>query len=117
MPQIKILIVDDDEKARQHCKSILRQNFPSLTVSEAQDFEEAQEKVYDLKPDLIVLDVRLPGKTGFDLARKIKAENLDIFIIILTGYDIPEYRQEPKSWAVKLLSTRVRKVPSRLWTL
>jgi len=89
-----MLIVDDDEKVRQHCKSILKQHFPSWVVAEAQNFEEAQEKIYDFKPDLIFLDIRLPDRSGFDLARKIKAENLDIFIIVLTGYDIPEYRRE-----------------------
>lgn len=101
MIEKKILIVDDDEVARQYCKSILKKNFPLLVVAEAQDFEEAQEKVYDFKPDLIFLDVRLPDKSGFELARKIKAENLDIFVVIITGYDIPEYRKEAQKLGCK----------------
>lgn len=94
MSEIKVLIVDDDEKARKHCVTVLKQNFPSFTVAEAQDAEEYQEKIYDFKPDLIFMDIRLPGKSGFDLIRKIKDEKLNIAVIILTGYDIPEYRRE-----------------------
>jgi len=94
MSEIKVLIVDDDEKARKHCVTVLKQNFPSFTVAEAQDAEECQEKIYDFKPDLIFMDIRLPGKSGFDLIRKIKDEKLNIAVIILTGYDIPEYRRE-----------------------
>ena len=94
MTELKALIVDDDEKARKHCVTVLKQNFPSFTVAEAQDAEEFQDKVYDFKPDLIFMDIRLPGKSGFDLIRKIKDEKLNIAVIILTGYDIPEYRRE-----------------------
>jgi len=96
MTEIKVLFVDDDENARKHYRSILRQEFPSFVISEAQDFEEGQKKIYDFKPDLIFMDIRLPGNGGFDLIRKIKDENLKIATIVLTGYDIPEYRREAK---------------------
>ena len=44
-------------------------------------------------PDLIFMDIRLPGENGIELTKKIKARYPNIIVIILTGYDLPEYRE------------------------
>jgi len=64
-----------------------------MVVEEAVDGAEALEKVKAFRPDLIFMDIRLPGETGLELTKKIKASHPEIVIIILTHYDLPEYRE------------------------
>jgi DNA-binding NarL/FixJ family response regulator len=47
----------------------------------------------DLRPNLIFMDIRLPGENGLELTKKVKARYPKIIVIILTGYDLPEYRE------------------------
>jgi len=89
----KILIVEDDATFRNMLKSILLSKFPSMDVMEAPDGIEAWKKISSVPPDLIFMDIRLPGENGLILTRKIKELYPDITIIILTNHDMPEYRE------------------------
>ena len=89
----KILIVEDSPIFRRSLKEILCTRFPSLVVAEAADGKEALEQVEAAPPDLIFMDIKLPGVSGLELTKKIKTGHPKINIIILTNYDIPEYRQ------------------------
>ncbi len=51
------------------------------------------EKIKTFSPEAIFMDLRLPGENGLDLTRKIKAQYPDIVVVILTNYDLPEYRR------------------------
>jgi DNA-binding NarL/FixJ family response regulator len=64
-----------------------------MVVAEAVDGEEALKKVDAILPHFIFMDIKLPGENGVELTRKIKAAHADIIIIILTSYNLPEYRQ------------------------
>ena len=64
-----------------------------MIIIEAGDGEEALRKIYTLLPNLIFMDINLPGENGLELTRKIKATHPETPIIILTSYDLPEYRQ------------------------
>jgi DNA-binding NarL/FixJ family response regulator len=64
-----------------------------MIITEAVDGEEALRKFDTLLPDLILTDINLPGENGLELTRKIKAIHPETPIIILTSYDLPEYRQ------------------------
>jgi DNA-binding NarL/FixJ family response regulator len=46
-----------------------------------------------LRPDLIFMDIKLPGESGLELTKKIKDRYPNIIVIIVTGYDLPEYRE------------------------
>ncbi len=89
----KTLIVEDSAFYRQLLKEALHSRFPSMDIFEAVDGEEALEKIKTLLPDLIFMDIKLPGESGLELTQKIKTQYPNIFIIILTAYDIPEYRE------------------------
>ncbi len=89
----RVLIVEDSTLFRQLFKEALRNRFPSVEVGEAIDGEEAIQKVEALRPNLIFMDIRLPGENGLELTRKIKRLYPHIMVIILTGYDLPEYRE------------------------
>lgn len=64
-----------------------------MDISEAGDGEEALRKIKAHLPDLIFIDIKLPGENGLELTKKIKADYPDITVIILTSYDLPEYRE------------------------
>jgi len=64
-----------------------------MIIAEAGDGEEALGKLDTLLPNLIFMDINLPGENGLELTRKIKATHPEIPIIILTSYDLLEYRQ------------------------
>jgi DNA-binding NarL/FixJ family response regulator len=49
-------------------------------------------RIKDSPPDLIFMDIKLPGENGLSLTRKIKAAHPNIIVVILTSYDLPEYR-------------------------
>ena len=67
-------------------------SFPTLAIKEAADGGEVLREVDASPPDLIFMDIKLPGENGLKLTKKIKAAHPNITIFILTSYDIPEYR-------------------------
>ena len=89
----KILIVEDSAIFRKLLKETLHSRFPSMEISEAENGKEALQKVKAFCPDLIFMDIKLPGENGLEVTAKIKAQCPDIIVIILTAYDIPEYRE------------------------
>ncbi|MCG6899272.1 MAG: response regulator [Gammaproteobacteria bacterium] len=88
------LLVEDDISYRQALSDILLLHFPLIGVDEAGDGKEALTKVEYLRPELIFMDIHLPGKNGLDVTREIKRVYNDIVIVILTRSGLPEYRQQ-----------------------
>ena len=70
-----------------------------LEIYEAIDGREALLQVETLHPNLIFMDIRLPGENGIQLTQKIKARYPNITVIILTGYDLAEYREASFQYA------------------
>ena len=94
----KTLIVDDNAVFRQLLKLTL-DRFLSIEIYEAADGEEALQKIESLRPNLIFMDIRLPGENGLELTKQVKARYPNIIVIILTGYDLPEYREFSSRYA------------------
>lgn len=88
----RTLIVEDSFIFRKLLKETLLSRFPSMDIVEAIDGNEALQKIETPPPDLIFIDIKLPGESGLELTKKIKALYPDVNIIILTSYDLPEYR-------------------------
>ncbi len=93
MKDFRILIVDNDDPFRQILKMTLQASLPTIAVDEAASGIEALQKVDTLSPDLIFMDIRLPGENGLKLTKTIKTTHPDITILILSSYDKPEYRE------------------------
>jgi DNA-binding NarL/FixJ family response regulator len=89
----RILIVEDNAFFLQFLKETLHSRFPSTDILEAANGEEALQKIKTLPPDVIFMDLRLPEESGLELTKKIKAQSSDIKVVILTNYDLPEYRE------------------------
>lgn len=96
----RILIVEDNDMFRRELRSLLHFRFPSMSLDEAIDGEQALEKVITFHPDLIFMDVRLPGENGLQVTKKIRSRNFKGRIIVLTSHDLPEYREVAKASGV-----------------
>ncbi len=82
---MKALIIDDERLARNELKRLL-ENFPKVNiVGEASNADEAMVLIEELKPDLLFLDIQMPGKTGFDLLSSLENDVPDV--IFTTAYD------------------------------
>ena len=93
MGGFKVLIVEDSTLFRQLLRETLHERFPSIEIYEAVDGKEAFQEIEASLPDLIFMDIRLPGENGIELTKKVKARYPNIIVVILTGYDLPEYRE------------------------
>lgn len=83
---LKIMLVDDHEVVRLGIKALLS-NYPEYeVVTEASNAEEAISRAVEYKPDVIIMDIRLPGKSGIDATKEIVEELPDIKIIMLTSF-------------------------------
>ncbi len=81
---IKAIIIDDERLARNELKKLLEQHPDINIIDEASNVDEAVEKIDLSRPDLIFLDIQMPGKTGFDLLAEIEKSPRVIFT---TAYD------------------------------
>jgi DNA-binding NarL/FixJ family response regulator len=90
---LKTLIVEDNSTFRQSLKDLLSTRFSSMDVEEAADGEEALKRIAALVPDIIFMDIKLPGENGFQITKKVKAKYPEIIVIMLTYYDLPEHRE------------------------
>jgi DNA-binding NarL/FixJ family response regulator len=89
----KVLIVEDNATFRQMLKEILYSRFPTMDIAEEPDGSGLFSKIETFHPKIIFMDIRLPGESGLELTKKIKMNYPDITVIVLTSYDLPEYRQ------------------------
>ena len=92
----KVFIVDDDPEFRRFLKEFLSDQPGLKIVGEAADGKQALEKVKKIKPDLVLLDIRMPGMDGFSASRLIKKKLPQARIIIMTIFDDLEYQDSVK---------------------
>ncbi len=86
MRHLRILLVDDHEVVRLGLKALLERYPHFEVVAEASTADEAVARVHQYHPDVVVMDIRLPGRSGIEATREIKAAYPDVEVIILTSY-------------------------------
>ena len=94
----RTLIVEDNNNFRQTLANLIHSHFPEMVLEETKDGKEALQKVRSSRPDIIFMDVKLPGENGLGITKKIRAFDSDVNIIILTNHDLPEYREAAKNY-------------------
>ena len=90
MEQTELLIVDDHPVFRQGLRDVLETDARMKVIGEAADGEVAIEMAYDIKPEVILMDINLPTINGLQVTRKIKSQLPDVKVIMITGYDDAE---------------------------
>lgn len=88
---IKVLLVDDQPLLRMGFRLILEGQEDFHVVGEASDGIEAVRQVEALQPDVVLMDVRMPGMDGIEATRRISDSGSDARVIILTTFDLDEY--------------------------
>lgn len=88
---LKVVIADDHSVVRQGIRGVLEAIEGLEVVGEAGDGDEALEMVAELKPDVVVLDVNMPGKTGLEVTTQLRQDGHSARVLILSMHDDPEY--------------------------
>jgi len=91
MAKITVLLVDDHALFRQGIRALLANSEHAAIVGEATDGREAIEKVHDLQPQVVLMDIGMPGMGGIEATRRIIKENPYTKILVLTQYEDVEY--------------------------
>ena len=91
MEQIKLLIVDDHTMVRDGLSVMLAREKDFSVVAEAKNGLEAVDRAQETRPDVILMDLRMPELNGVEAMRRIRTENAQVKFIVLTTYDSDEY--------------------------
>ncbi len=88
---IRVVLADDHAVVRQGIRQFLELAPGIAIVAEAADGDEALRMTRQHLPDVVVLDIQMPGKSGIDVARTLRAERLPLGILVLTAFDDEPY--------------------------
>lgn len=91
---MRVLIVDDHERVRRAVRLLLSRLENVAVCGEAVDGGEAVAKAYEFRPDVIIMDIDIPGLNGIEASREIHRLLPNIKIVVISFYDIPEAREE-----------------------
>ena len=92
-PGPTVLVVDDHPAVRATVMLLLEQGVPDCRMVEADSGEEALALFESLRPQALVLDIRLPGIDGIEVARRVRQLYPDTHVILHTANDLPIYRE------------------------
>lgn len=84
---MRILVADDNELVRRGIGILLAKEASWKVCAEASNGEEALEKARKLKPDLVLLDISMPGASGFETSRQMRHEIPDARILLISHHD------------------------------
>jgi DNA-binding NarL/FixJ family response regulator len=90
----RVYIVDDSVRLRKRLYELLSDLDNIEVIGQAGSADKALNDIRVLEPDAVLLDIRLPGKSGIQLLGEIKAFRPQIKVIIMTNYDYPQYYQQ-----------------------
>ena len=91
---MKVLIVDDSKIVCNGLQQMLINIADVEIVGQAHNAPDAITLISETKPDVVTLDIRLPGLSGIDVLKNIRAKKLPIRVIMLTNYPYPQYRKK-----------------------
>lgn len=98
----KNILVADDDLTMMKLMSIEFENRNlDVIVRGAENGEEAMEAIQRTKPDLLVLDLRMPKADGFAVLERLKQDHADVPVVVLTNYDTADYREKCTMSGVK----------------
>jgi two-component system LytT family response regulator len=98
---MRALIIDDERLARSELRRLLSQHPEVEIVGEAQNATEARKAIDDLEPDLLFLDVQMPGESGFELLASLEAVPLVVFTTAYDEYALRAFEVSALDYLVK----------------
>jgi DNA-binding NarL/FixJ family response regulator len=91
MPKIKCLLVDDHTLFRQGVRRLLESESDFEVIAESPDAGDAVEKARELRPDIVLMDIGMPGLSSFEAARHIRKNRPETKVLFLTMYEDEDY--------------------------
>jgi DNA-binding NarL/FixJ family response regulator len=89
--QVTVLLVDDDDLMRAGLRSVLSSDETIEVVGEAGDGRTALDEIRKLRPDLVLMDIRMPDLDGISATREVLASQPDVKVVVLTTFEEDEY--------------------------
>ena len=89
--QVRVLVVDDDDLMRAGLRSVLSSDEALRVVGEAGDGRAAVDRTLELRPDVVLMDIRMPGLDGIAATRELLAAFPDVRVVILTTFEQDDY--------------------------
>ncbi len=86
MEKLRVLLVDDHEVVRLGIRALLNQSENFEVVGEASNARESIELTAEIQPDIVLMDIRLPGMSGIEACEEITQSNRDVKVVMLTSY-------------------------------
>ncbi|MBA7536411.1 Chemotaxis protein CheY [subsurface metagenome] len=90
---MKLLIADDSDFLRQQLIHMITELTGIKDIEQVEDVPTAIESIRKEKPDVVVLDIRMPGGSGIDVLKKVQKEDQRPVFIIFTNYPYPRFRE------------------------
>lgn len=87
MVTIQVILADDHAVVRKGIRDFLEEDGNIQVVAEASDGEQAKQLIQAHNPDVVILDIRMPGATGIEVTRWVREQGLSIGVLILTAFD------------------------------
>ncbi|HEY0900411.1 MAG TPA: response regulator transcription factor [Sphingobacteriaceae bacterium] len=82
--QKKVLVADDHGAIRNGLKNILQQQYPDLKFGECKNAQQTIKKLHDERWDLLILDIEMPGRNGFDVLKQIQSDHLKTPVLVFS---------------------------------
>lgn len=98
---MKLLIVDDEPIEREGMEAILQKAFPTLTIAQAKNGKMAMDLTESFQPDLVLMDIMMPGMNGLEAIETIQANHPSIKFIMVTAFDMFDYARQAIKLGVK----------------
>ncbi|MFY0631798.1 MAG: response regulator transcription factor [Flavobacteriaceae bacterium] len=119
MKTYRTLIIDDEQLARERLRKQLASFQKTFTIiGEAKNGNEAEKLIHDLQPDIIFLDIEMPGQTGFELLSKLKTLPIVIFCTAYEEYSLKAFDTNSIDYLVKPIKLeRLQKTVDKLNSL
>jgi DNA-binding NarL/FixJ family response regulator len=91
---MKVFIADDSSEIRKRIIAMLSDLENIEMIGEAENVQDAINSIHEFNPDVVILDIRMPGGSGIDVLKKIEKRNESPVVIILTNYPHAQYRKK-----------------------
>lgn len=98
---MKLLIVDDEQIEREGLQAILQKGFPDLVIEQAKNGKIALQMAEEFKPDVILMDIKMPGMTGLEAVEKISTDYPKTKFVMVTAFDHFDYARQALKLGVK----------------
>jgi len=108
---LKVLIVDDEDLARDGCRMVLAEDREITTILEAKNGRDAVEAILDERPDLVLLDIQMPEMDGFAVVEEVGAELMPE-VVFITAHD----KYAIRAFEVNAIDYLLKPVPAKRWT-